>query len=380
MRSETGPEIVVVGAGAVGLACAAALARRGRSVLVLERNVAPGREISSRNSEVIHAGLYYPAGSLKATSCCAGRERLYARCAEHGIPHRRTGKLIVATREAEIAILDEIAQLARINGAGEVEILSAGEVAKREPRIRALAGLWSPESGIVDAHALVMSYHAEMEACGGTLVTRTSVVDLSCREGAWRVGTVSPDGDRFSIEAPIVVNAAGLESSRIAALAGLDVVALGYELHLCKGDYFAVAPSLGTLCQALVYPVPVPGGLGIHVTLDLGGRYRLGPDVEYVDTPRYDIDPAKADDFAAAVQRFLPEIRSEHLSPDFAGLRPKLQGPGEPFRDFVVAEESAHGAPGLVNLLGIESPGLTSAGEIAERVADLVAQGAPAGG
>ncbi len=373
MRGETGADVAIVGAGVLGLACAAALARRGRSVLVLERHAEPGREISSRNSEVIHAGLYYAEGSLKAATCCAGRERLYAHCAKHRIPHRRTGKLIVATHEGELAILEQIAERARANGAGAVEIIGMDEVARREPRVHALAALWSPESGIIDAHALMNSYQAEMEASGASLVRHTNVVGLGQRRGAWEVETLGPEGEGFNIEAPAVVNAAGLEAARIAALAGLNVKALGYELHLCKGDYFAVAPSLGALCQTLVYPVPVPAGLGIHVTPDLGGRYRLGPDVEYVDAPCYDVDPAKANDFASAVQAFLPEIRPEHLTPDFAGLRPKLQGPGEPVRDFVIAEESAHGAPGLVNLLGIESPGLTAAGEIAERVASLLA-------
>jgi len=372
MKSDTGADVVVVGAGVVGLACAATLSQRGRSVLVIERNAAPGQEISSRNSEVIHAGLYYPPDSLKATSCSAGRARLYARCAEYGIPHRRTGKLIVASRESELQILDEIAQRARANGAGAVEIFDASEVTRREPRVRALAALWSPESGIVDAHALMSSYQAEMETHGAMLVTHTTVVGLERRSAAWQVETQPAQGEPFSVACEAVVNSAGLDSERIAALAGLDVKALGYELHPCKGDYFAVAPSLGRLCNALVYPVPGQAGLGIHVTPDLGGRYRLGPDAEYVDTPHYEIDPAKAQDFAAAVQRFLPQIRAEDLSPDFAGVRPKLQGPGEAFRDFIVAEESERSAPGLVNLLGIESPGLTSAGEIANRVAQLL--------
>lgn len=372
MRSETGADVAVVGAGVLGLACAAALVKRGHSVLVLERHGAPGREISSRNSEVIHAGLYYPEGSLKAVTCCAGRSQLYARCAQHRIPHRRTGKLVVATREAELEVLELIAQRARSNGAGAVEIIDGAEVARREPRVRALGALWSPESGIVDAHALVASYQAEFEAAGGTLVTHTIVTNLRQRGGGWEVATLDPEGQAFCIEAAVVINAAGLAAAEIAARAGLNVKALGYELHLCKGDYFALAPSLGVLSQTLVYPVPVPGGLGIHLTPDLGGRYRLGPDVEYVNAPSYEVDPAKANDFASAVQPFLPEIRPEHLSPDFAGVRPKLQGPGEPFRDFVIAEESSQGAPGLINLLGIESPGLTAAGEIAQRVAALV--------
>jgi L-2-hydroxyglutarate oxidase LhgO len=374
MHSDTGVDVVVVGAGVAGLSCGAVLARRGRAVLVIERREGPGRETSSRNSEVIHAGLYYPPGTLKALSCVEGRERLYHRCRVQGIPHRRTGKLVVATQEQELEVLEHIQRRARANGAGAVEILSAAEVRRREPRIRALAALWSPESGIVDSHSLMLSYLAEMEAASGTLLTRTRVVGLNRREaagGIWEVETESSLGERFSVTCPIVVNAAGLESDRVAAFAGLDTQALGYTLHFCKGDYFAIAPGLRDIAKALIYPVPVPGGLGIHVTRDLGGRYRLGPDTEYVAEPRYDIDPTKAEAFAAAAQRYLPELRPEHLTPDFAGVRPKLQGPGEPFRDFVVSEESPNGAPGLINMIGIESPGLTASEALAERVAIL---------
>jgi L-2-hydroxyglutarate oxidase LhgO len=363
---------IVIGAGVVGLACAAALARRGSEVWILERNAEPGREISSRNSEVIHAGLYYPQGSLKAKTCVAGRERLYARCARLGLPHRRTGKLVVAAREEERATLERLHDLGRANGAGALELVEGSRVRELEPRVRALAGLWSPESGIVDAHALVSSYQAEAESHGAALVRRTLVLGLERRRELWRVATRGAGGERFDLEAPFVINAAGLESDHIAELAGLDTEALGYRLHPCKGDYFSVAPRLGALTQRLVYPVPASAGLGIHVTLDLGGRYRLGPDTEYVDAPRFDVDPAKAARFAEAVRVYLPEIQARDLVPDFAGVRPKLQGPGEPFRDYVIEEASRHGAPGLVNLIGIESPGLTAAGEIAECVALLV--------
>lgn len=362
----------MIGAGVVGLACAAALARRGRRVVVVERRSGVGLETSSRNSEVIHAGLYYPPGSLKALTCVEGRTRLYARCERLGIPHRRTGKLVVATNPSEIAALERILERGRACGAGELELMDERALGRREPRVRALAAVWSPESGIVDAHALVSSYQAEAESHGASLALRTAVCGLARSGELWEVETLSENGEAFRLAVPWVINAAGLECDRIAALAGLDVERLGYALHFCKGDYFAVAPSLGPLTRHLVYPVPGGSGLGIHVTLDLGGRYRLGPDAEYVQRPRYDVDPAKAEVFARAAQRYLPELRPEHLSPDIAGVRPKLQGPGEDFRDFVIEEASVHGAPGLINLLGIESPGLTAAGEIAERVADLV--------
>ena len=361
-------DAVVIGAGVLGLACAAALSRRGRDVLVLEANAAPGREISSRNSEVVHAGLYYATASLKASSCVEGRQRLYARCRELRIPHRRTGKLVVATTPAECTALEELHERGLANGAGDLELIDAAELARREPRVRGVAALWSPESGIVDAHALVASYQAEAEANGASIVVRTRAVALEQRGELWRVETEGDAGERSSVDAARVVNAAGLASDSVAALAALDVDALGWRSRPCKGDYFALAPGLGALTRHLVYPVPVPGGLGIHVTPDLGNRFRLGPDVEWVERARYDVDPGKAERFARAVVRYLPEIRSEHLSPDFAGVRPKLSGPGEAVRDFVVEEAPA---PGLVHLIGIESPGLTAAGAIAERVASL---------
>ena len=366
-------DVLIVGAGVVGLACAAELARAGRAVLVVERHEAPGREISSRNSEVVHAGLYYPEGSLKASLCVEGRELLYARCAALGLPCRRIGKFVVANDDAGVSALDDIVARGRSNGAGDLEIVDAEALARAEPRVRARAALWSPESGIVDAQALLTSYLAELEAHGGTLVSHTRVIGLEPRaSGGWRVDTQATDGERFGIDVARVVNAAGLEADAVAALAGIDIDAAGLRQYPCKGDYFAVAPGLGALTRHLVYPVPVRGGLGIHVTPDLGGRYRLGPDVEWVDAPRYDVDPAKAGRFAETVARYLPELRAEHLSPDFAGVRPKLQRPEDPFRDFWVEEASDLGAPGLVNLVGIESPGLTAAGALARRVAALV--------
>jgi len=366
------PTVVIIGAGVVGLACGAELARRGERVVVLERNGAPGRETSSRNSEVIHAGLYYPADSLKAQCCVEGRALLYERCARDSVAHRRTGKYVVACQPDEVPRLAELQARGIANGAGALELVDARELHKQEPRIAAEAGLWSPESGIVSAHELMDSYQAELESRGGVIVVNTDVVGLEPTAPGWRVETRGPDGERFDLSAPRVINAAGLDADTVAGLAGLDVDALGWRQHPCKGDYFSVAPALGALTQRLVYPLPVSGGLGVHVTLDLGGRYRLGPDVEWVQTPSYRVDPAKAEAFAEAARRYLPELRAEDLAPDFAGIRPKLQEPGGAFRDFEIADGGAHGAPGLVNLLGIESPGLTASAAIARRAADLV--------
>jgi L-2-hydroxyglutarate oxidase LhgO len=362
----------VVGGGIVGLATAAALARAGRSVLVLERNAEIAREVTARNSEVVHAGIYYPEGSLKAELCVAGREALYARCRALGIPHRKLGKLIVATEPGEGEALERLQRRGTANGVPGLELIDGDEVTRREPCLRARAGLLSPETGIVDSAALALSYAAEAEAHGGVIVRRTEVVAVEPRSGLYRVTARGDDGERSSVESGAVVNAAGLAGDAVAALAGFDVDARGYRLHPCKGDYFALAPGAPVHLSVLVYPVPAGPGLGIHATLDLGGRIRFGPDAEYVERIHYRVDPGKATAFAEAAARYLPALRAEWLSPDTAGVRPRLAAPGEAFRDFVVAEESEAGWPGFVNVIGIESPGLTAAPAIAERVVALL--------
>jgi len=365
-------DVVVVGGGVVGLATAAALARAGREVWLLERRAGLGQETTSRNSEVIHAGLYYPEGSLKARLCVAGREALYARCARHGIPHRRLGKLVVAVTPEEVASLEALRARGTANGAPDLAILDAAELRAREPAVRGIAALWSPATGIVDAAALCASFAAEAEAHGALVALRTDVVAIEAASGGWRVEAVDATGERARFACGAVVNAAGLAADALAARAGFDVDARGYRIRPCKGDYFALAPRAPLRLEALVYPLPTGAGLGVHATLDLGGRIRFGPDAEYVERLDYAVDPRKAAAFAGAVQRYLPDVRAEWLVPDQAGIRPKLAGPGEGFRDFVVAEESAAGFPGFVNCLGIESPGLTAATAIAERVVELL--------
>lgn len=365
-------DALVVGAGVVGLAAAASLARRGRSVLILERREAPCRETTSRSSEVIHAGIYYPSGSLKADLCVEGRELLYERCARLRIPHRAIGKLIVATDEAGVGRLEELRLRGEANGAPGLALLGAAEVARLEPQVAARAALHSPRTGIVDSHAFADSFLAEAESRGARLVTRAEVVEVEQSGGGYRVRVEGPGGERTAVQAAAVVNAAGLAADRVAARAGLDVERLGYRQHPCKGDYFALRPGAPLRFSRLVYPLQDAAGLGIHVCLDLGGRVRLGPDAEYVSEVRYDVDPAKAEGFARSARRYLPELRADWLTPDQSGARPKLAGPGEGFRDFVVREESEQGRPGLVSLLGIESPGLTAAAAIGERVAALL--------
>jgi L-2-hydroxyglutarate oxidase LhgO len=342
-------------------------------VIVIERNSGIGQEISARNSEVIHAGIYYPENSFKAALCVAGREALYQRCQQQKIPHRQLGKLIVATDETETEVLESLRVQGAANGVPGLEVIGSDDVTRLEPDVRAVAALVSPVSGIVDSRALMLSFLAEAESHGAILALRTEVVELETRSHGYRIRARDADGDDSRLESAALVNAAGLGSDALAACAGFDLDARGYRLHLCKGDYFAVAAASGLNVSRLIYPVPAGAGLGIHVTLDLEGRMRLGPDTEYVDSVRYDVDPNKRQAFARAARRYLPGLDADGLTPEFAGVRPKLAGPGGPFRDFAIREESEAGFPGFVNLIGIESPGLTAAPAIADRVVELLA-------
>jgi L-2-hydroxyglutarate oxidase LhgO len=355
-------ECVVVGAGVVGLAVARALALKGREVLVLERAWTIGFETSSRNSEVIHAGIYYPAGSLKARSCVEGRERLYAYCREHGVPHARLGKLIVAADAAEIPGLEKIAAAARANGVDELRWLDPADAKKLEPELRCAAALLSPVTGIIDGHALMLAYQGEAETAGATVVLRTPVEAGEVRNSGFvlRIGGAEP----AAIRCRLLVNAAGLHAPALArAIDGVppDTIPPAY---FCRGVYFTLAGR--TPFRRLVYPVPVPGGLGVHITLDLAGQARFGPDVEWISGVDYAVDPARGDAFYAAVRRYWPGLEDGALQPGYAGIRPKISGPAEPAADFLVQGPETHGVPGLVNLYGIESPGLTASLPLAD--------------
>ena len=367
-------DVVVIGAGVVGLACAQALASRGRSVVILERHERFGVETSSRNSEVIHAGIYYPPGSLKATLCVRGNASLYAWCRRHGVPHRRLGKLIVATAPEEETKLERILAQAGACGVGSLARLTVREAAALEPFVRCTAALWSPDTGIVDSHALMASLLADAEAHGATAAWRQEVRAVEQVAGGYRVVARGADGETAEVEAPGVVNAAGLDADTVAGLAGFDVDGCGYRQRYVRGHYFQVAGAKGHLARHLVYPAPPEGTLGIHVTVDLAGGVRLGPDLEYLAERRqdYGVDPGLRARFHAAAVRFLPDLEEEDLAPALAGIRPRLHGPERPFRDFEIHEESERGHPGWVNLVGIESPGLTSCLPIGALVVGLL--------
>ncbi len=357
-------DCVVIGAGVVGLAVARQLALAGREVIVLEAADMIGTETSSRNSEVIHAGIYYPKGSLKATSCVAGKQKLYPYCLEHGVPHRRCGKLIVATTEAQKATLEQIRAKAAANGVIDLEWLEPAAVRELEPEVFCTAALLSPSTGIIDSHALMLAYQGEAEDHGSMLAFRARVERGKVAEDGieLEVGGDAP----MSLKARIVVNSAGLHAPDLAArFEGLrrDLLPTAYY---CKGNYFTLAGARPF--SHLVYPVPEHAGLGVHVTLDLGGQVRFGPDVEWVHGINYDVDPRRADVFYAAIRTYWPGLKDGTLEPGYAGMRPKLAPKGSVADDFVIQGPREHGVPGLVNLFGIESPGLTSSLALAEDV------------
>ncbi len=362
---------IVVGAGVVGLAVARSLARRGRELVILEAADAFGTATSARNSEVIHAGLYYAPGSCKARLCVEGRRQLYAYAAERGIPHRRCGKLIVATAAGQDVALAAIRARGEACGVDDLQSLSAAQARALEPALQCTAALHSPSTGIVDSHALMLALLGEAEDHGAMLALRSPVERILALPGGGfevRVGGAEP----MAVQARQVVNAAGLHAQALARrIHGLDPTRVPAQ-HWARGHYFALPgrPAFGRL----IYPLPEPGGLGVHLTLDLGGQMRFGPDVQWVPvTPfgaeDYAVDPARAAGFDEAIRRFWPELPAGCLQPAYAGLRPKVSGPGEPAGDFVFSGPAEHGLPGLLNLFGIESPGLTAALAIGEQVA-----------
>ena len=359
-------DTVVIGAGVVGLAVARALASAGREVLILEAAESFGTGTSSRNSEVIHAGIYYPRGSLKARFCVAGRERLYGFCEQHGVPQRRCGKLIVAGSDGQLAELQKIQAAARANGV-ELELWEGSRAIDLEPQLRCVGALHSPLTGIIDSHSYMLALLGQAERHGATLVCESCVTGLRLeRDGV----VLAINGEEPVLRARALINSAGIEAPRIAGLIEGFPAEHVPRAYFAKGNYFTLAGR--SPFSRLVYPVPEPGGLGVHLTLDLAGRARFGPDVQWMDAPDYTVDPQRAQKFYAAIRTYWPGLADGALQPAYAGIRPKISPPGAPAADFRIDGPEVHGVPGVVNLFGIESPGLTASLAIADHIAGLI--------
>ncbi|MBI5641256.1 MAG: NAD(P)/FAD-dependent oxidoreductase [Nitrospirae bacterium] len=361
--------VTIIGAGVVGLAIAKELSAKYSDIVVLERHESFGKETSSRNSEVIHSGIYYPEGSLKARLCVEGARQLYELCQANLIPFKKTGKLIVAAEQSEVKGLEGLYEKGRRNSVEGLSLLDSGDVRRLEPDVRAVSALHSPDTGIIDSHSLMKSLYTMAVAKGVMFSFQSEVAALEREKDGFVVRIRQED---YSFGSKIVINSAGLSSDSVAGLAGMDIEARGYKLKYCKGSYFSYAKA--SPVSMLVYPVPHEEliGLGVHATLDLGGRLRFGPDAEYVDHVDYAVDPGKRDSFYEGAVRIIPGLDREAFIPDMAGIRPKLYGEGDKVRDFVISDEADKGLPGLINLVGIESPGLTASPAIAKMVAGMV--------
>ena len=385
-------DCIVIGAGAVGLACARAIAQAGLEVVIVEREAAFGSGVSARNSEVIHAGLYYPTGSRKALLCVRGARLLYGYCAERGISHRRCGKWVVATREADRPALEALHAKGVANGVTTLQWLTRAQAQALEPELHCEAALWSPDSGIVDSHGLMTSLLADAESAGAVLAVGSAVVGATRDSEGWRVTVREVQAGRgadaadFVLGSRWIVNAGGLDAQAVAAsMEGFPAAAIPSR-HLARGHYFSLSGRAPF--SRLIYPLPTDGGLGVHLTLDLGGQAKFGPDVEWIDDVTastvlgrdldYTVDARRADAFAAEVRRYWPRLPEGALSPAYCGIRPKLSGPGEPAADFRIDGPAEHGCAGVVQLFGIESPGLTSSLAIAEVVAAVVTESSAA--
>ena len=361
-------DITIVGAGVVGLAVACEISKTYQDIIVIEKNSTFGQEISSRNSEVIHAGIYYPADSLKAKTCIEGRNLLYEFCVKNNIPHKKIGKLIVAIDHNEVKDLEKLFQRGLENGLNDIRFIFQDEIKGLESYVKAEAAIYSPSTGILDSHGLMKNLAWQFKSRNRQIAYHTELIGLDKVKDGFIVSVEDKREGIFKFSTRIFINCAGLNSDKVAEMAGLRKDE--YKLKYCKGDYFRVHRSKAKFIKRLVYPVPKEdrAGLGIHATLDLAGGLRLGPDDEYVDKIDYNVDASKRGIFYESVRKFLPFIQPEDLSPDMAGIRPKLQGPKEGFKDFIIRDETPKGLLGFINLIGIESPGLTSALSIARIV------------
>lgn len=361
----------IIGAGVVGLAIAERIASPKGNVFVFERHDAFGRETSSRNSEVIHAGIYYPKNSLKARLCVEGKARLYSFLTEHNIAYNRCGKLIVASDENEIPYLEELFRQAHENGVIDVRMVDAHELYKREPYVKGIAALYSPSTGIFDTHAFMEKLERKAKAKGADFLYQTEILTIKRKNNVFLLQARSGDGEKITFTARVVINAAGLNADRMAAAVGIDVEEAQYALHYCKGEYFRFIPEKARLVKGLVYPVPDAYSLGMHLTPDLSGGLRIGPNAEYIDRDHYTltVSDEKKEAFFSDAQKLLPGLTQDDIFPDTSGIRPKLQAEGQGVKDYLIKEETERGLPGFINLIGIESPGLTSSLAIAEYLA-----------
>jgi L-2-hydroxyglutarate oxidase LhgO len=364
-------DILVIGAGVIGLAVAERCAGGAKDLVVCEQHESFGRETSSRNSEVIHCGMYYAEDLLKTTLCVRGNPLLYELCAAKGIPHRKTGKILVATDHEEEEEIHQILAQGRRNGVPALRLLSAEEITEREPGARGRLGLYSPESGIVDSHRLMEYLERSAAGKGATIAYGSEVTSIRHQASRYVVEVRQADGEMLELSAEIVINSAGLAADRVAQMVGIDAETAGYRIRPCKGEYFRIADKHRGRIRGLVYPTPSPVHLGAHVVVALDGGLKIGPDSRYVDRLDYAVDAGHQREFFEKASRFLPWLSYDDLSPDMSGIRPKLYREGEPFRDFVIREESDRGFPGLINLVGMESPGLTSCLAIAEKVESM---------
>jgi len=357
-------QVLVIGAGVVGLAIARAAALAGHEVIVAEATGGIGNGVSSRNSEVIHAGMYYPTGSLRAKHCVRGRRMLYEFCASHGVPHKKVGKLIVATDGKQTAKIEGIARQGEINGVEGLEFLGGNSARAMEPALYCVAALLSNETGIIDSHGFMLALEGDLEDRGGMIAFNTPVESLRHTAQGWEVRFGGAEAGTLMVDA--VVNSAGLGAQKLARATEGYAEARVPRLVLAKGNYFSFQGK--PAFSHLIYPAPVEGGLGTHVTLDMAGHMRFGPDVEWIDEESYTVDPKRADSFYGSVRSYFPALPDNSIVPDYCGIRPKLTGKGEPAADFLIDGPADHGLPRLVNLFGIESPGLTSSLSIAEEV------------
>lgn len=369
-------EITIIGAGVIGLAIAQRISGESKNIFLIEKHLTFGQETSSRNSEVIHAGIYYPKGSLKASLCLRGKKMLYDYCAKYNVPVNNCGKLIVATSEKEIPVVDEIKRNAEGNGVDDLEEIGPDRIKEMEPNIFALKALISPSTGVVDTHSLMKQYETNTINNGGQIVYGSEVKGIRKVPGGYEVTLCESDQSSYIFSTRRIINSAGLTADKVASMIGIrdDILKIRY----CKGEYFRLRNPKNKLIQRLIYPVPVKDmeGIGVHVTLDMAGGVKLGPDVSWLDSDiiDYKVDPSKQKAFYDDARKFLPFLELDDISPEMAGIRPKLQVPGGPLRDYYIREESERGFPDFINLIGMESPGLTSSLAIAEYVYSLIAR------